>query len=84
MQGKSNQVESLNAAGVAATLMTPARVGIQAVAEKASPERFNTPNQPMAVLLEGSFESAQADCRPLITMLRTSLENDCGGRWRHY
>ena len=48
----------LNSGPVSRTLMTPARVGIQAVAEKASPERFNTPNQPMAVLLEGSFESA--------------------------
>lgn len=48
----------LNSGPVSRTLMTPARVGMQSVTEKASPERFNSPNQPMAVLLEGKFESA--------------------------
>jgi ABC-2 type transport system permease protein len=48
----------LNSGPVSRSLMTPARVGLQSVTEKASPERFNSPNQPMAVLLEGKFESA--------------------------
>lgn len=48
----------LNSGLVSRSLMTPARVGLQSVTEKASPERFNSPSQPMAILLEGNFESA--------------------------
>ncbi len=39
-------------------LLAPVRVGLSVATEKPTPERFNKPNLPLAVRLEGTFPSA--------------------------